>query len=273
MLTEYERLNRVLSIYRDAMRRHIKEILDDDPPGSGYEGDWFERKVIDKLPEHRRDAARLDRSKADLGSADWQGESQLDIDDFLFAVKENPGFRRLSDQEFLTVMAEINEARNLWAHPPLTGFTRAQVDRIALKCADVLQQFDECAADEISRLAAEFDARDHADTLTQILEGVEVLRASHVSPEALTDAVSSAATADQAEQPSEALKALVRAWHSHAAGQTEEREAVMHELAAIRQDLTSERSERRRPLLDRSIEAWLGREAGTKLLAGLRRWF
>ena len=254
------------------MRLHIKEVLDNDPPDSGYQGDWFERKVIDKLPEQRRDSARLDRSKADVGSAVWRGESQLDIDDFLFAVKENPGFRRLSDQEFLTAMADINDARNLWAHPPLTGFTRAQVDRIALKCADVLQQFDEPAAEEISRLAAEFDAHDHADTLTQILQGVEVLRASHLSPEALTDALSMAVSVEQEEQPSEALKSLVRAWHSHAEVQTEEREAVMQELAAIRQELESERNARLGPSLDRLIELWLGREAAARLAAGLLRW-
>ncbi len=144
MFTEYERLNRVLAIYRDAMRVHIKAVLDDVPPDldRGDEGDWFERKVIDKLPEARQAHARQDRSRVDLDSTEWQGESQLDIADFLFAVKGNPGFRGLADQAFLTHMAEINAARNLWAHPPLAGFTRAQVDRIALKCADVLQQFN-----------------------------------------------------------------------------------------------------------------------------------
>ncbi len=43
MFTEYERLNRMLSLYRDAMRRQIKAILDDDDDEVDPGDDWYER--------------------------------------------------------------------------------------------------------------------------------------------------------------------------------------------------------------------------------------
>ncbi len=121
------------------------------------------------------------------------------------------------------------------------------------------------------------DAYDQQETLAQILERLDALQSSSVSRTALAEVLGSVASADQAA-PVEALEALVRAWHSHAQAQTEERAEIRQELAGLRQALgalearelrEAERSpaERQRPLLDQ----WLGEGASERLRQALDR--
>ena len=200
-LTEYERLNRALSIYRDAMRSHIKDVLEDTPPEDDPTNDWYERKVIANIEsEHQQAEARRTRSRTATGSDEWQGLNQLDIPHFLFAIKHNGGFRKLDSQEMFDRMAKIYDARNRWAHPPHIGFTRSEVERTIHQIFEVLISFDQAAANEamaMSMRELEVDAGMEAlEAIKQIEESVRELREKpEIDANAISDVIRSATNA------------------------------------------------------------------------------
>ena len=249
MFTEYERLNRVLSLYRDAMRRQIKQVLDDDTDDVDPGSDWYERKVIAKLPEWRQDATKQGRDRFGHGSLEWRGESQVDIPDFSVAVRDNPGFRSLAQQQVLTLMDEIHDARTRWAHPTQSGFRRAEVDRVAHQCAQVVAEFDEAAADEIRALTLEREReraeRERNETLNLILEGVEAIRARSIHPDAMSDLVDAAGDSERIEalgaqmsnleaRVIERISAQIEARH---AAQRQQMQLLADELAELKANL------------------------------------
>ena len=200
-VTEYERLNRALSIYRDAMRRHIKEVLEDEAPVDDASNDWFERKVIARLesPQQQQDARRT-RDRYPAHTAEWEGQNQLDIQHFLYVIKHNGGFRKLRSQEMFDLMAEIYEARTRWAHPPLSGFKQSEVDRTIHQIVTILSQFDQAASSQAAALRMhemEFTAGLEAvDAITQINEAVQaLLDKPEIDPNAISDVIRSSTDA------------------------------------------------------------------------------
>ena len=211
--TEYERLNRALAIYRDAMRRHIADKLDDDPPPGDSSYDWFERKVIASLEsDQQRSDARRTRSRAIPHTPEWQGENQLDIPHFLFAIKHNAGFRKLDDQDMFNRMAEIHDLRNKWAHPPVEGFRRPEVDHAINLIQTVLNVFDEESAAAVAALSTsemEFVvAQDTLNVLDRTSESLETLLSSSINPQALSDIIQTTARGQQ--QAAQILERLDR---------------------------------------------------------------
>ncbi len=200
-VTEYERLNRALSIYRDAMRRHIKEMLEDEPPVDDASNDWFERKVIAKLESSQQQLeARRTRDRYAAHTAEWEGQNQLDIPHFLFVIKHNGGFRKLRSQEMFDLMSEIYDARNRWAHPPLSGFKQSEVDRTIHQIVTILNQFDQGAAAQAAALRLhemEFTAGLEAvDAITRINEAVQaLLDKPEIDPNAISDVIRSSTDA------------------------------------------------------------------------------
>ncbi len=242
-------------------------------------------KVIAKLPEQRQDTAKQDRDKFPHDTPEWRGESQLDIPDFLFAVKENPGFRTLGKQHVLTLIVEINDARNLWAHPPLTEFRRAEVDRVAHKCAQVVSEFDEAAADEIRALTLERERaladQERNETLEMILEGVEMIRARSIHPEAMSDLVNAAGDSERIRALSAQLSDLEARITDHVSAQLETRhdtqdrllQRLTDELAAIKSSLQPQSPPKTQSATTRVADLILGPGSAEQLARTWRRFW
>jgi len=264
-LTEYERLNRALSIYRDAMRRHIAQTLVREEEHSNAETDWFARRVIEVVEETHSERLRRERSKNIDASPTWCVENLLDIPHFLTVITGNNGFRQLAQPPATERMVDISEMRNRWAHPLQDGFRKAEVDRTIHRCADVLRIFDQEAAAAVMGLStAEMQVRANVETfnlLKQVLEGVEVIRGRQMPREALHQSLQSIDTGNEVAKLNEAMSALVRAWEQHTEVQAEQREAITAELSALRTELESERARRSRPLIDQ----WFGDGTATRL--------
>ncbi len=280
LFTEYERLNRALSIYRDVMRRHIKDVLDDGDPNIDSAADWYERKVVKHLTPEQQSNARLDRERHENGSDMWRGENQLDIQHFLFAVKANPRFRKLQDQSNLDLMHSIYDTRNSWAHPPIGGFRKAEVDRTIKMCAQVLDVFDESAATELRDLNSLGDSEFEAgsaenlnETLRTIKDDIQFIREKTIDPNAINDLVLGTNDRDLIEQLRKQLATFAETLEQTLQKQSSQAEYERGFLLGRLDRLATDIRETRRNwlILDRIIDFAIGPGTAERLFRSKRK--
>ena len=250
--TEYERLTRALAIYRDALRRHIKNVLDDDPPGFdpySAERDWYARKVLPHLPGYLQEEVNYSRSRRQPGSREWRGESMLDIPQFMFTIRNNPSFRSLAADELVEPLKQVYEARNLWAHPPHHGFSRAEVDRIIQQCAEVLEVCDRAAAADVtSLLNVDMKQEEQDDIESTLMEELIRIEDRQLQPEAIQQILE--ATTTNSRQYQELKQSFKKV------------EETVTNLTNI---IEADQAERNQPILDKLLTPGTTKELKQKL--------
>ena len=156
----YERLSEGLRIYRDAMRPFIARRLRQSYP----QGNWFADHVLTTVAPVQADSLKRDLEReqkaGNIGKGKQGPESVVDITHFPSVVAGNwEAFSSgLKNRKIITLMREIADERNAWAHPPLGDLEASDVDRILDTCARVLDFVDSNAASKVKALRDSKDA-------------------------------------------------------------------------------------------------------------------